>query len=227
MYKKLLFWGIWIGFSVYAFRFAPPGQPDTLQLIQDLSTGNWEGINPFIVVLFNIMGIWPLIYGCLLFIDGRGQRVPAWPFAIAAFAVGAFAILPYLGLRQPQPEFQGDKNLWIKLQDSRWIGRVLLLGTLVLLIYGFQGNWDDFVHQWQTSRFIHVMSLDFCLLSLLFPALLGDDMARRNMNNTGLFWVVALIPLLGPLLYLSVRSPLPSITTSTPTVQGQSLVAEK
>jgi hypothetical protein len=71
-----------------------------------------------------------------------------------------------------------------------------------------QGNWGDFVGQWQTDRFIHVMSLDFCLLSVLFPALLGDDMARRGMNNSALFWIFALIPLFGPLFYVCLRPPL-------------------
>ncbi|WP_353735256.1 hypothetical protein [Okeania sp. SIO2C2] len=55
-------WLLWIGFSTYAFLLAPPDQPDTLELIQKLSTGQWENINPLIVSLFNIMGIWPLIY---------------------------------------------------------------------------------------------------------------------------------------------------------------------
>nr|CAD5979289.1 hypothetical protein NO713_04505 [Planktothrix pseudagardhii] len=52
------------------------------------------------------------------------------------------------------------------------------------------------------------MSLDFCLLSLLFPALLGDDMARRGMKNSAIFWGVSLVPLFGPLFYLITRIPL-------------------
>ena len=54
------------------------------------------------------------------------------------------------------------------------------------------------------------MSLDFCLLCLLFPALLGDDMARRSWNPQ-FFWLIALIPLFGPLIYLSVRPPLQEV----------------
>lgn len=55
------------------------------------------------------------------------------------------------------------------------------------------------------------MSLDFCLLSVLFPALLGDDMARRGWKNPQIFWLIALIPLFGPLIYLCVRPPLPEV----------------
>ena len=210
MSKKIGFWLLWVGFVAYAFLLAPPDRPDTLELIKNLSTGQWEGINPLVVSLFNIMGVWPMIYSCLLFIDGRGQKIPAWPFAALSFGVGAFALLPYLALRQPTTEFAGKKNFFLKLLDSRLTGVALAIGSVILVAYGLvNGDWVNFVQQWQTSRFIHVMSWDFCLLCLLFPALLGDDMARRGLKNTQLFWLTALIPLFGPLIYLCVRPPLP------------------
>ncbi len=210
--RKIIFWSLWIGFSVYAFVFAPPNQPDTFELIKNLSTGQWEGINPLIVSLFNLMGVFPLIYSCMVFIDGKGQKIPAWIFTTFSFGVGAFALLPYLALREPNPDFVGKKNAFLKILDSRITGIALSIGAIVLVSYALQGGWSDFVQQWQTDRFIHVMSLDFCLLCLLFPALLGDDMAKRGMENPILFWLVTLIPLFGPLAYLSVRKPLPDDT---------------
>lgn len=208
MSRKTGFWLLWIGLVTYAFVFAPPDQPDTIELIKNLSTGKWDGINPIIVSLFNLMGVWPLIYSAVTFIDGRQQKIPAWLFSTASFGVGAFALLPYLALREPNQEFIGSKNLFLKILDSRWLGIALTIGSLFLLSYGlFNGNWEDFIQQWQTSRFIHVMSLDFCLLCLLFPALLGDDMAKRGLKNSSLFWLV-ILPLIGPLLYLCLRPPL-------------------
>jgi hypothetical protein len=224
MSRKLGFWLLWVGVVAYAFLLAPPNQPDTVELIKNLSTGNWDGINPLVIALFNIMGIWPFIYACLLLIDGRQQKIPAWLFAAASFGVGAFALLPYLALRQPNQEFTGSKGIFLKLLDSRWFGIALTLGTLGLLSFGLvNGDWGDFIGQWQTSRFIHVMSLDFCLLCLLFPALLGDDMARRGLKNSSLFWVVALMPLVGPLLYLCVRPPLPDSAQEVTTATQQSV----
>lgn len=213
MIRKVSFLLLWIGFVSYAFLLAPPNQPDTFELIKNLSTGKWEGINPLVVSLFNIMGVWPMIYSCLLFLDGKEQKIPAAPFATLSFGVGAFALLPYLALREPNTKFTGKKNLFLKILDSRLTGIVLSIGAIAIVVYGLNGDWSNFVQQWQSDRFIHVMSLDFCLLCLLFPALLGDDMARRGMKNSAIFWLTALIPLFGPLIYLCVRSPLPETSS--------------
>jgi hypothetical protein len=212
MLRKFLFGAIWIGFVVYAFIFAPPDRPDTVALITHLSTGQWDGINPWIIALFNAMGVCPLVYFGVLFVDGDGQRVRAWPFAIASLAVGAFALLPYLVLRTPHQNWSGVKSWGLKIWDSRWIGVLGLVGALACLGFGLtQGDGSDFIQQWQTSRFIHVMSLDFCMLSLLFPTLVRDDLARRGMENSPLFWLT-ILPLLGPCIYLILRSPLGSLS---------------
>lgn len=216
MTQKLILSLLWLTFVIYAFFFSPPNQPDTLDLIIKLSTGKWEGINPLIISLFNIMGVWPIIYAGVIFIDGRMQKIPAWPFAGISFAVGAFAILPYLILRQPNSTFEGQKTLFLKILDSRWTGLLATLAAAAFLIYGLtQGDWNNFIQQWQSSRFIHVMSLDFCLLCLLFPILLKDDMARRKIKNNVLFWLVSLTPLLGSAIYLLVRPPLPETSPKT------------
>ncbi|MEG4055635.1 MULTISPECIES: DUF2834 domain-containing protein [unclassified Microcoleus] len=219
MFRKIGFWVIWIAFTTYAFVFAPPDSPEqTITLITNLSTGKIADINPLIVALFNLMGVWPLIYSCVLFADGRGQKIPAWLFATLSFGVGAFALLPYLALREPNPEFRGHKNIFLKILDSRFTGIFLTLAAVGLVAFGLtKGDWYDFFTQWQTNRFIHVMSLDFCMLCLLFPALLGDDMARRGMQNSTAFWAVTLVPLFGPLAYLCTRKSLPETNTETVT----------
>ena len=206
MLRRAFLATIWLGFVVYAFRFAPPDQPDTAQLIQQLATGEWQALNPAVVALFNLMGLWPLAYAGLAIADGHGQKIPAWPFVIGSFGLGAFLPLPYLILRQPNPAFTPPSSKLIALLDSRWLGISLLVGALVLMGYGvYAGDWADFVNQWQSSRFIHVMSLDFCLLWLLVPSLLGDDMARRGLKNSRVFGLVTAIPLVGLTAYLTFR----------------------
>jgi hypothetical protein len=210
MIKKIGFGLIWLCFVVYGFFFSPPDQPETFELIKKMCLGDWEGINPLILAEFNLMGIWPIIYGCLLFFDGRGQKIPAFPFVFASFFVGAFALIPYLALRQTNPEFTGEKTWFLKVQDSKILA--ILITITVFIFLGFailKGNGNDFLNQWQNSRFINVMTLDFCLLSLLFPTILKDDLKRRNFDHNLVYWLISLIPLLGPSLYLCFRPSLP------------------
>jgi hypothetical protein len=202
LFRKLGFALFWLLFSLYAFLLAPGDDPGTLDLIIRLSSGQWEGINPLVVALFNLMGVWPLIYCGVMVVDGANQSLKAWPFALGAFGFGAFSVLPYLALREPSPQAPqtlGRGGQWFQ---SRILGAIALGLGCGFLAYGLgQGDWADFWQQWHQSRFIHVMSLDFCALSVVFPALLGDDLSRRGVRNPLVFWTIAFIPFLGPLVY--------------------------
>ncbi|AFY68446.1 hypothetical protein Pse7367_0129 [Thalassoporum mexicanum PCC 7367] len=210
MSRKITFGLLWLLLVGYAFFLAPPNQPDTFELIKNLSTGQWQDINPVTIALFNLMGIWPMIYACLMLIDGVGQKVPAWVFLVLSFGVGAFAILPYLALREDNYTFTGSKNALLKVVDSRWTGMAIAVVATLFFLYAIaNGDWKAFNQQWVSDRFIHVMSLDFCLLTLLFPWLLGDDMERRGIEDERRFLIFALIPLFGALIYLVTRPPLP------------------
>ncbi|WP_247215814.1 DUF2834 domain-containing protein [Synechococcus sp. C9] len=208
--KTALLWVIWLGFVGYAFLLAPPDQPETWDLIQRLIRFDVAGVNPLIVALFNLMGVWPGIYAAVLLTDGRGQKIPAWPFVAGSFALGAFALLPYLALRRPFPEWRGSVSWGLRLWNSRVLGVVWLGLTLGFMGYGLsQGSWGEWWQAFQTSRFIHVMSLDFLLLSVLFPLVLGDDMTRRRVNHTPWFALVSALPMVGAALYLILRPRLP------------------
>ena len=214
---------VWLAFSGYAFFGAPPNDPQTLELIIQLSTGQWQGLNPLVVALFNLMGLWPIAFASLLLWDGHLRRsaardataeqehspdsqnaavrnsiparpIPAWPFVAASFGLGAFAILPYLALRQPLMRHESCSETvadlleekpsgLLKALNSAWLWAGLALGASLLLGYGLiRGDWTDFAAQWQTSRFIHVMTLDFCLLTVLFPILLRADLRRSDRD---------------------------------------------
>ncbi|EAM51897.1 DUF2834 domain-containing protein [Crocosphaera watsonii WH 8501] len=215
MISKIFMSLLWVGFLIYGFLLAPPGQPDTIELIQNLSTGNWDNINPLIISVFNSIGLVTVLYANLLFIDGREQKIVAWPFAITGLALGTFAILPYFILREPNPKFSGEKNLFIKLSDSRFLHLLLTITLLVFVFWGaISGSWVDFVSEWQSRRFINVMSLDLLCLCLIFPLIIRDDMLRRNIDSNTLFWVISLIPLLGTLVYLCFRPSLPQSETN-------------
>lgn len=218
MDRRGILWLLWLGFIVYVLLFAPPLQPDTFQPIQTLLSGQIPQINPVVVSLFSLVGIWLLIYSCLIFPDGRMQKLPAWAFMLASAGTGVLALIPYLALREPNQQFSGAKDGWLEWLESPLTGVILTISTIALLGYALIfGDWSAFVHEFLTNRFVHAMSLAFCLFYLLFPypTLLNDDMARRGLNSDSqLFRLIAFIPLFGPLAYLCLRPPLLAFRTA-------------
>jgi hypothetical protein len=165
------------------------------------------------------MGVWPMIYACLMFADGRMQNFRAWPYFLGSNFTGVICLLPYLIFRKSNQEFYGKKDKWLSVLDRRSTGVYLLIGTIGILAYAaIAGNLQDYIQQFQTRHFVHLISLDFCLMCLIFPitSLFNDDMARRGIKDIRVFWVVALVPLFGPLLYLCLRPPLPETESTTP-----------
>ena len=208
-WQSLFLAALWLGFIAYGIWLSPPSAPNTVEVIGQLSTGQWAELNPGVVVLFNLMGLWPIIYASLALSDGREQAIPAWPFVVGAFGFGAFALMPYLALRKPTYALpHRPKTGLIKAMNHPLVGVGVSIAALLLVVYGIsQGDivetWQDFSQQFATSRFIHVMTLDFCMLTLLTPSLLWDDIARRRCAAA---WrAVSLLPLLGPALYLALR----------------------
>jgi hypothetical protein len=212
MVRKAVLWLTWIGFVTYTLWLAPLDQPDTWPLGWKLLTLQWGKLNAIIPSLFSLMGVWPMIYACLMFADGRMQKIRAWPYFIGSNGTGVICLLPYLLFRQRNQEFSGNKDMWLRILDRRSTGVFLLLSTIGFLGYAvLAGDWGDYIQQFQTRHFVHLISLDFCLMCLIFPltSLFDDDMVRRGIKDSRIFWAVALVPLFGPLVYLCLRPSLP------------------
>jgi len=206
--RRLLLFALLAADILYAAFVAPKGDPPG-NLFVKLALGQGPGRNPAIWGVFQLLGIVPLMYWALLFPDGRGQKVWAWPFALGMMALGAFSLLPYLILRRPYPaSMPGARNLAV-----RWFAgfpfAVFVAVALVSLLVWIMlfSNLANYVYWFRVSKFVHVMTVDLLVLTLLFPALLRDDMARRGVSDESTLGRVALsVPLLGPAWYL-VRRP--------------------
>ncbi|MBD0335900.1 MAG: hypothetical protein ICV62_10460 [Cyanobacteria bacterium Co-bin13] len=231
MGRRQVLWGIWLGFIVYVLAIAPPLPADTVQPLLQLLGGQIPLINPVLISLFSMVGIWLLIYSCLIFPDGRMQRLPAWAFMLASAGTGVLALIPYLALRQPNQDFSGPKDGWLTLLESRFTAITLVISTLVLLAFAlFWGDWSAYLFEFQRNKFVHGMSLAFVLFCVLFPypTLLSDDMARRGLTSrSALFWWVALIPLFGPLAYLCLRPPLLTFRRSQSSDRATALTSHR
>ncbi len=206
--RRLVLSALLLADVLYAVYLAPKGDPPG-NLFVTLALGQGPARNPAIWGVFQLLGIVPLLYWALLFPDGRGQRVWAWPFALGMMAFGAFSLLPYLILRRDYPRaVPGRTNLAVRWFGSRAFAvfAAAALSVLLLTIMVW-GNLADYVFWFRRSNFVNVMTVDLLVLTLLFPTLLRDDMARRGVPDDSTLGRIALgVPLLGPAWYL-VRRP--------------------
>ncbi|CAM3055649.1 hypothetical protein HP548_07610 [Paenibacillus taichungensis] len=201
----------WLAFIAYAWIWAP-GQPlGSDPVFKELIT--LQSKEPWLLTVFSWLGIFPAIFACLLLRrsgKARGSHVHAWPFVLLSFGLGAFALLPYFAWSSQTHRGSGYEQLSFARQRESGIGRVaahkltqmvLLLLTLGTGFYAVtQGNPDVYMEVFRESSFVHIMTIDFVILTLLSVIALFRD-ASLNRRSCG--WAVAgLIPLIGPLIYL-------------------------
>lgn len=214
---------LWLSLAAYAFLLAPNQTPYQdryfLEKLLFLHADDGFILNPVLVSLFNIMGIWPVIYAMLLIPTARSSKgPPIWPFSVLSGFVGAFALLPYFALWRgdgapPLPSKEEKDKLPIRILDSKITAAVLGFGTLFLLANSYFGGeeaWKEFGQYFRGSRFIHVTSIDFLVLSGMAPFWLYNDMTVREWEGRDTWWVpLSALPLVGPIIYLLVRPKLP------------------
>lgn len=194
---------IWVALLASAFAFAPPPAPGTGALISRMLTGQLEGVNLSLFALFNLMGVLPLAFTALLVFDER-QRVPAWPFLLASFAVGAFALLPYLALRRWGGARLPADRLWRRVAGHRATGVVLSALALALTVTLALGDLPAFRALVATQQFPFVMSCDFCACWAAGLLLAWDEARVRRQPR---LWLPALLPAIGLPLVLALRDP--------------------
>ncbi|MFS0869633.1 hypothetical protein [Paenibacillus xylanilyticus] len=202
---------IWLLFIVYAWLEAPGEPLGSDPVFKELIT--LQSKEPWLLTVFSWLGIFPAVFACLLLktpANERDSRVPVWPFVLLSFGLGAFALLPYYALSSPKRSSSGYKLVHFgnhrKSGIHRIAGHKLTHGILLLLtvgtaFYGFtQGNTAVYMEAFRQSSFIHIMTIDFVLLTLLSVIALFRDAVFSRRSRIWAF--IGLIPLIGPLLYL-------------------------
>ena len=103
----------------------------------------------------------------------------------------------------------GDKVLKYFAEETggRAIFNANRLETDLEKISGDLGNYYSlgFLGTDGSIFFVNVMTVDFFLFTAAFAYILGDDMRRRNMPMSPLFWFYVLVPVLGATTYLAMR----------------------
>ncbi|XWS31100.1 hypothetical protein CRYUN_Cryun23aG0048600 [Craigia yunnanensis] len=215
---SILLFVLWSALMYYVFNLTPDQTPlrDMYFLKKLLSLKGDDGfrMNDVLVSLWYIMGLWPLVYSMLLLPTGRSSKssIPTWPFLVLSCFVGAYALLPYFVLWSPPPPPVEENELkkWpLNFLESKLTAVISLAAGIGLIIYAGLANgdvWREFYQYFRESKFIHITSLDFTLLSAVAPFWVYNDMTARKWYDKG-FWLLplSLVPFLGPALYLVLR----------------------
>jgi hypothetical protein len=206
--KKLFLVTVWVLGWIHVFWFSPDDGSSMQDFIVAVMQVNTAVVDPLVFMVFNLLGIWPIVMVAMLVQDNQG-RLKAWPFAFSSMVLGNSALYLYLFFRREQQGYIPPKTRLVRFAESKITALVLLMATLALMLYGFaQGSLAAYAKAWEVNYIVNVMTIDFFLFAIAFAAVLGDDMRRRNMNIDSLFWLYVLVPVLGAVTYLAVRSPL-------------------
>ncbi|MEW4282116.1 hypothetical protein [Priestia koreensis] len=189
---------IWLLFVLYAIFFAPGEGISTDWIFRDLVSGQFQMIDPLVIMMFSSLGIFPILFALLLLrVDDR--VIPAWPFVLLSFGLGAFAILPYLFLRSRSRLV--TKRAFTPLRSllsSRLFSFALLIGTCLLYGYGFiKGSINEYTQAFQSSQFISIMTVDFFVLTV------ASFYVFWFIRKEGYKSFLCFLPILGPCLLLT------------------------
>ncbi|KAG9152387.1 hypothetical protein Leryth_016768 [Lithospermum erythrorhizon] len=224
---SILLFVFWGGLIYYVSILAPNQTPSTdmylVQKLLNLKGDDGFHVNQVLVALWNIMGLWPLVYSMLLLPTARSakNRITVWPFLVLSFFGGAYALIPYFVLWTPPPPPIEEEELkrWpLNFLESKLTTGLILVSGLGLLIYAAisgEEAWIEFFQYFRGSKLVHLTSIDFSLLSTFAPFWVYNDMTARKWYDKG-FWLLplSLVPFLGPALYLLLRPSLSSTQVS-------------
>ncbi|KAK7393767.1 hypothetical protein VNO78_22331 [Psophocarpus tetragonolobus] len=231
---SILLFLLWAALMYYVLFLTPNQTPsrDTyfLQKLLNLKGDDGFRMNEVLVSLWYLMGLWPLVYSMLLLPTGRSSNnnIPVWPFLILSCFSGAYVLLPYFVLWKPPapPVEETQLKTWpLNFLESKVTATISLVAGVAIITYaGLAGQdvWKEFYQYFRESKFIHIMSIDFIILSTFAPFWVYNDMTTRKWFDQG-FWLlpVSLIPFLGPGLYLLLRPSASTVAISQTPVEPE------
>ena len=182
-------------------RPRPPSWPPSgttafdAELVRGLVTAPFSGAtNPIFEALFNSLGVVPAVYAALLLPGAKDQpRCPAALPIAASFALGFFALGPYLILREPRAAPVPRSSLgWLArvVLESKPFAALNAAFALFLVAYGVthadRAAIDGFATLWtEQSALCCVSSCDLLVLSLAMVGPAREDAAGAAATRRG------------------------------------------
>ncbi|KAL3633667.1 hypothetical protein CASFOL_022429 [Castilleja foliolosa] len=184
---SFLLFAFWAGLMYYVFILAPDQTPATdlyfLKKLLNVRGDDGFEMNQVLVAEWYIMGLWPFVYSMLLLPTGRSSKIkiPVWPFVSLSVIGGAYALIPYFVIwRPPAPAVEESE---LRKWPLNFLESKLTAAWLAIMVYGFSSDvdvWKEFYQYFRGSKFIHIMSIDFCLFSTFAPFWVYNDMTARK-----------------------------------------------
>jgi hypothetical protein len=208
----------WLAFAVYAIALAPPDDPAlTRALLHGMLSSDFGAVDPSIAAVFCLLGVVPVLASGFVLADGARRRLWAWPFALGMFAVGAFALLPWLALRgvggpRVTPRAPGRVRRFLGTPACR-VGIVLALAGLST--WGLaRGSGAAYASAFRSASMVNVMSVDLVVCTVLLFVLVEEARRREPARETRLARVVRFVPLFGSALWNLAYGPEPRRVSS-------------
>ncbi|WP_110111985.1 hypothetical protein [Bacillus sp. CGMCC 1.16541] len=186
---------IWITLLVYAIFLAPGECFDNDALLSLLIGGQFEQVDPLIVMIFSFLGLYPLLFAFLI-LPQDNRKLTAWPFVFLSFFLGAFALLPYFSFRGRVSKVKSRTSTTLLTALNSRIFIIVLL-ILVIFLYGiglFTGSFSAYQQAFLSSQFVSIMTMDFFILIWLSYYVMKNDYHEPKSP-------LVFLPLIG-LLYL-------------------------
>jgi len=219
--KNYVAGAVWAALIVWAFLVAPgelnsAADNEMITLLTTQPTPRPEGMNELWFGVWNSFAVVPLAIAALEAPVGRGQRLPAAPFLWGSAALGYFALGPYFAARteREEPVLREDLGFASRNVFESKIFAVLLSALALSIPFSsgiigcdFGSVISGYVDLASSSRFVAVASTDIVIMSALAAVLVSEDAGRRGWGDRApaLLAATALLPVIGPCLYLVAR----------------------
>lgn len=226
--SSVLLFGFYAVVVYYAFALSPNQTPYRdfffVQKLLNLKGDDGFRMNEVLVALWNVMPLWSILYSMLLLPTARSanSKIPIWPFLLLSSFFGAFALIPYFILWSPPPPPVEEEEIgkWpLNFLESKITAGVVFAAGLGLVTYAGLSTeevWTEFFQYFRESRLVHATSLDFTMLSAFSAFWVYNDMTARRWYDKGSWLLpVALVPVVGPALYILLRPSLSSLPTAS------------
>jgi hypothetical protein len=203
--ERVIAIALWVLLLAYALLLAPPPAPDTFDQALAMLLLDSSRVDPIAIAIFNLLGVLPAAFMALILFD-TGRPNP-WPFALGAFVLGGFVLLPYLALRDIGTPLERAPRPFQRMIGSRTAGATFL--TLAVALIGFaavSGSPGTFAAQLQESKLTAVMTADLIAMTIALHVAAATDRRRRAVALDRPAATAVRLPLVGPLLYLALRA---------------------